>query len=267
MKISVVTISFNQAVFLRECIDSVLNQNHSEVEYIVVDPGSTDGSREIIDSYGDRIIRVYEQDNGPADGLNRGFARATGQIYCYVNSDDALLPGALKKVDEFFESHQELDIICGHAYITDANSSVKRAVYSDKFNLRSAAYGASLAVQPATFFRAGIFRKVNGFNTDNRSNWDGELLIDMAIANAHIATVNDFFSCYRVHGNSITGTGSLENSHRSHGRKMFEKIMGRPFGEIDIWWQYFYRLKKHLANPRATLERIHKGPIFGSESK
>ena len=74
MKISVVTISFNQAKFLRECIDSVLNQDYHEIEYIVVDPGSTDGSKKIIDSYGDKIIKYYEKDYGPADGLNKGFS-------------------------------------------------------------------------------------------------------------------------------------------------------------------------------------------------
>jgi len=73
MKISIVTISFNQEKYLPACIDSILNQTDCELEYIVVDPGSQDGSRAIIDSYGDRIVKVYEKTNGPADGLNRGF--------------------------------------------------------------------------------------------------------------------------------------------------------------------------------------------------
>ena len=95
MKISIVTISFNQEKYLRQCIDSVLSQTGCEVEYIVVDPGSTDRSREIIESYGDKIIRVFESDDGPADGLARGFGRATGRVYGWINSDDYLLPGAL----------------------------------------------------------------------------------------------------------------------------------------------------------------------------
>src|SRR3546814_11032429 len=80
MRFSVVTISYNQAKFLRRAIDSVLNQSGVDLEYIVVDPGSSDDSRAIIDSYGDRIgHRVYEPDQGPADGLNKGFAHATGK--------------------------------------------------------------------------------------------------------------------------------------------------------------------------------------------
>ena len=75
MKLSVVTISFNQKDFLEDCIRSVLEQKTSmEVEHIIVDPGSTDGSRDLIDSFGDRVIKVYEKDVGPADGLNKGFS-------------------------------------------------------------------------------------------------------------------------------------------------------------------------------------------------
>jgi glycosyltransferase involved in cell wall biosynthesis len=99
MRISIVTISFNQGKFLRQCIDSILTQTDCDVEYIVVDPGSTDGSRALIESYGDRIIKVFEPDEGPADGLNQGFKCATGEIYGFVNADDYLLPGSLKHVN------------------------------------------------------------------------------------------------------------------------------------------------------------------------
>ena len=102
MKISIVTISYNQEKYLRECIESILNQKDCELEYIVVDPGSTDGSRELIESYGDRILHVFERDNGPADGLNKGFAKATGDIYGFINSDDYLLPQALHHISQFF---------------------------------------------------------------------------------------------------------------------------------------------------------------------
>lgn len=264
MKISIVTISFNQAKYLRECIDSVLNQDYPNVEYIVVDPGSTDGSREIIDSFGDRLTRVYEKDNGPADGLNKGFSRASGDIFCYLNSDDTLLPGAFTSVSNCFISHPSVDVICGHGKIIDGYSNIKRDVFSDRFSLKAAAYGSSLAIQPSTFFRQSIFKKVGGFNVSNRSNWDGELLIEMAIAGGRIEVFNEFLSCYRVHDESITGTGRLADAHAVHKSKMFEKIMGQSFSNQDIWWQHFYRVKKHLANPRATYERIRKGPIFGT---
>lgn len=265
MKISIVTISFNQAQFLRECMDSVLCQNYPDIEYIVVDPGSTDGSREIIESYGDRVIKVFEKDAGPADGLNMGFKIATGDVYCYLNSDDTFLPGAFLSIANHFRKLDNVDVLCGHAHIIDCESCVKRDVYSDKFSFRSAAYGAALLIQPSTFFRQGIFKRVGGFNVGNRSNWDGELLIDMALAGARIEVIDELLSCYRVHDESITGTGRLAEAHAVYERNMFEKIMGRSFQNSDLRWAYFYRIKKHLLNPRATLERLKYGPIFGTE--
>lgn len=265
MKISIVTISFNQAQFLKECMDSVLTQNYPDIEYIVVDPGSTDGSREIIDSYGERVIRIYEKDSGPADGLNKGFARATGDIYCYLNSDDTFLPGAFVLIENYFKMHKNINVICGHAHVIDSDSVTKRDVFSDRFNLKDAAYGASLVIQPSTFFRSDIFKRIGGFNINNRSNWDGELVIDMALVGARIQVINEFLSCYRVHGESITGTGRLAAAHTAHGRNMFEKIMGRPFSRTDIFCQYLFRFKKHLLNPKATIERIKRGPVFGTE--
>ncbi|MCB1155752.1 glycosyltransferase, partial [bacterium] len=88
MKVSVVTLSFNQADYLERAIRSVVEQDHDDIEYIVVDPGSTDGSRDIIERYRDRIATVItDPDKGPPDGLNKGFAAATGDIYAYMNAD------------------------------------------------------------------------------------------------------------------------------------------------------------------------------------
>lgn len=264
MKISVVTISFNQVKFLRNCIDSVLGQNYNNLEYIIVDPGSSDGSREIIDSYGDRVVRVYESDIGPADGLNKGFSRATGDILCYLNSDDIFLPDAFQKVVEFFIKNKESNVVCGHGYIIDEASNCKRRIFSDSFSLKAVAYGACVAIQPSTFFKREVFLSTSGFNILNRSNWDGELLIDMALAGSRITRFDEFLSCYRVHNQSITGSGKLLNLHADHSKKMFEKIMHRPYKNQDRFLAYFYRVIKHLKDPGAAFERIIHGPIFGT---
>src|ERR1700738_5632483 len=105
-KVSIVTISFNQAEFLERAIRSVVDQDYPEIEYSVVDPGATEGSRDIIERYRSRIARViYEPDRGPADGLNKGFACATGDIFGFLNSDDVLLPGAVRRAVSFLESN------------------------------------------------------------------------------------------------------------------------------------------------------------------
>lgn len=264
MKISIVTISFNQAQYLRQCIDSVLNQNYSNIEYIVVDPGSTDGSREIIESYGDRIIKIFERDSGPSDGLNKGFEHATGQIFCYLNSDDTFCPDALTTVANTFKNFPCDDVLYGHGYVIDECGQRLRRCYSDRFSLKAAAYGSAVVIQPSTFFRAEAFKAVNGFNKENRSNWDGELFIDMVIHGFKARRVDEFFSNYRIHTGSITGSGRLKLLHRAHSDRMFEKIMGRGKRISDRYWTLAYRIFKHFIHPYATLERLRFGPVFAA---
>src|ERR1700685_847119 len=99
MKFSVVTISFNQRQYLEEALRSVLTQDYPAIEYIVVDPVSTDGSRELIESFASQLARViFEPDRGAADGLNNGFQHASGDIFGFLNSDDVLLPGVMSNV-------------------------------------------------------------------------------------------------------------------------------------------------------------------------
>lgn len=268
MKISIVTISFNQAEFLEKTISSVLAQKKDlDVEYIVVDPGSTDGSREIIEKYRDRIQHIiYEKDDGPADGLNKGFSYAIGNILGYLNSDDLLLPEALKSVHNYFSKNEYIDIIYGHGQVIDAQGTIIRKCFSDRFQLCAAAYGAAVVIQPSMFFRRSVFEKVGGFNVENKSNWDGELLIDMSIAGANLKRVDKFYSAYRIHDQGITGTGKLAVLHRDHRKRMFEKIIGREFKQVDSYIGLLFRMRKHLMHPISTWERLRYGPIFGREA-
>lgn len=266
MKISVVTISFNQAQYLRACIDSVLSQDYEDIEYIVVDPGSTDGSREIIDGYGDRIVRVYERDKGPADGLNKGFARATGDIFCFLNSDDTFHPHAFSKISPRFDG--SVDVLSGHADIIDGEGAFRRKVYSDAFDLRAMAYGQCFLMQPSTFFTAEIFRRVEGFNPLNRSNWDAELFVEFGIAEGRFALIDEFLSAYRVHGDSITGTGKLADMHREYGLAMFKRIEREAYDSKRAKFRAlhkYYKIRRHVLNYRDTIERIRKGPVFMSQ--
>lgn len=265
-RVSVVTISYNQKEYLEECINSVLNQNYKDVEYVVVDPGSTDGSREIIERH-EGIVKIFEKDAGPADGLNRGFSRATGDIYGYINSDDALRPNCIQQVVDIFTMNPDVDVVYGHCFVTDEHGGVIRKCFSDQFSLLKAAYGAAMVVQPSTFFRRAIFEKVGGFNVENKSSWDSELFVEFALAGAKMKLINQFWSDYRVHGESITGSGILASIQAQYRRRMFEKIMGRSWCRLDNYISRLMRIKKHLANPKATIERIRYGPIFGRAAK
>jgi glycosyltransferase involved in cell wall biosynthesis len=265
LKFSVVTISLNQARFLRAAMDSVLAQHGIELEYIVCDPGSTDGSREIIVSYDDpRVIPVFEPDEGPADGLNRGFARASGDILYYLNSDDVVLPGAFARMADWFARRPEVDVACGHAQVIDEHGAAIRRVWSEPFARYAVATGAHVQIQPATFIRAAAFRKSGGFEKTDRGNWDGGLLTSLYLSGARIETVDDFLGCYRLHAGSITMSGRLAERHHANALRNFERLMGRQIKSRDRWAGSLLRLGKHLRHPQRTLERLRKGPLFRS---
>lgn len=211
IKISVVTISYNQAPFLEEAIKSVLGQGYDDLEYIVVDPGSTDGSRDLIEKYREEISSVvFEPDDGPADGLNKGFSKATGEVYGYLNADDILLPGALKKVNRFFDREKGVDVVSSHCYIIDREGRIIQRSFSHKFNLKQYVIGNCVLIQQSTFFRSELFKKVGGFNPRNLINWDGELAVDFALAGDSFRVVQDYWSCYRVYGESITSSSAYK---------------------------------------------------------
>lgn len=100
LKISVVTVSFNQGRFIRQNIESVLNQGYTNFEHVIIDGGSTDETISILKEY-PHLNWVSEKDKGQSDGLNKGFRKATGEIIVWINSDDMLAPGALHIIDDF----------------------------------------------------------------------------------------------------------------------------------------------------------------------
>lgn len=267
MKISIVTISYNQVRFLEQAICSVLEQDYPDIEYIVVDPGSTDGSLDIIEKYRNRIAKVIlEPDSGPADGLNKGFSFASGEILGYINSDDHYLPSALKKIIRYFQVHPASDVVSGNAHVINADNEILRYTYSDKYSLLGCAYGYSNLIQPSSFFRAEAFYKTRGFNIDNHSNWDGELFVDMKLNNAKFSRINEFLSAYRIYQTNITGSGNFHEKIMAYSDRRFSKIMGRKRAIIDDYFDLIFRLYRYVTNPRDLLQRIRFGPIYARYS-
>ena len=257
MKISIVTISYNQEQFLEKAILSVIKQNYPDLEYIIVDPGSTDGSREIIEKYRDHIDHIlFEPDKGPADGLNKGFQQATGEIWGYLNADDMLAYQTCQKVNDFFTCHQNIDVVSGHGYIVDENDKMLHKIFSHQFDLKSYAMHCCVLVQQSTFFRPQLFNQVGGFNKTNLVCWDGELMVDYALSGAKFAVVHDYWSYFRVYPNSITTSSYFDQARQAEHERIMNKIGVQTVGIWDYRWQW---LLTRIQQPVTSLLRIIDG--------
>ena len=222
--------------YIEKTILSVLEQNYKDLEYILVDAGSTDGSREIIEKYRNKISKIiYQSDKGPADGLNKGFAYATGEIFGFLNSDDELLPNSLNIIGGYLKANPQIDIVSGCGYFIDSNGMRIKRIVPSHLTPWLYIHGAVSVFQQGTFFRANSFKKAIGFNIHNKTCWDGELFLDMAILGARHSTIADDIANFRLHSEGITGSGRLLNSYQKDSLRLFYKVARRE--RIMIWDQ------------------------------
>ena len=272
-RFSIVTISYNQARYLDRALRSVLEQDYPHLEYIVIDPGSTDGSRDIIERYRSRIAHiVFERDAGSADGLNKGFGIATGSLFGFVNSDDALLPGAISRVVDAFERYPDADVISGHGYMIDTEGRVIRRFYSDQASAAAYAHRACFLMQQSTFFKREAFERTRGFDTEAKIWWDGELFLEMCLAGCKFRVVDDFWSIFTIHGESLSGQELLDlrtERARKHqlivqeaADRVYRKAMGRPMSERARLLLPYFRALRILRHPfRTTVRLLEKAGV------
>jgi glycosyltransferase involved in cell wall biosynthesis len=247
MKISLVTLSFNQRAYLQEAIDSVLSQGYRELEYIVVDPGSTDGSRELIQSYSDRVSHVvFEPDKGAADGLNKGFSRATGEVFGFLNADDVLMPGSLQVVADFFQQNQDYAMAFGNGIIIDGEGRKMRDWEARDFTVRRYFYGGAQFLQQSTFFRSAAYMRSLKFNIENKTCWDGELFVSMVNQGAKPGYIRKVLSGFRIHSSSISGSGRTQPQYNADCRRIFRDIRGREWSAKDDLLRFLYRAEGYL---------------------
>jgi glycosyltransferase involved in cell wall biosynthesis len=239
---------------------SVLSQDWPDVEYLVVDPGSTDETpdviREFMEKYPGRIVYITEQDKGPADGLNKAFARATGDLLSYLNADDLYLPGCFRAAVAAVERHREAAAIYADGYKANAEGKVARRVVSTGFSAKRFVYGGVLVLQQSTFYRADAFRAVGGFNPQNRTSWDAEILLDMALRKMQLVHVPGYWSVFRIHSESITGSQRLREESRARHGRFFQTVMGRPKNPLDKLASRLVQGYSMLIEPRATVARL-----------
>ena len=261
MKLSIVTNAFNQGQFLRRCIESILTQDVGDIDYIIVDPGSTDSTSEILEEYearDDNQIRVIrDTDDGPADGLNKGFAAATGDWFIYLNADDFFLPGGLMAGVKAISQHPDADCIYGDGYLTDMEGiPIKRVITTQRFTAKRFVYHRALVLQQSTFYKAESFRAVGAFNVENKTCWDAELLVDMSLAGMKLVRVSGLWSAFAIYPDSITGSQRHALEDRGNHQRIFHKVMGRDRTSFDLKISQCQHLFDLAIRPSRTIPRL-----------
>jgi len=178
-RITIITPSYQQATYLEECIRSIHDQGYPDLEHIIVDGGSTDGSREIIERYADKLAWwCCEKDKGQSDAINKGLARATGQVFGWLNSDDLLLPGSLHAVGEAFAAHPDMTIFTG-VRIERAADGTERALAQDDPGDTEGFFNHPRINQQSTFIRMDLVKALPGVDQRLHYVMDYELWLQL----------------------------------------------------------------------------------------
>jgi len=234
-RVTIVTPSFNQAPYLEATIQSVLIQDYPEIEYFIMDGGSTDGSLEIIKKYADKLAGwVSEPDKGQTDAINKGFARATGDVLAWLNSDDTYEPGAVTQAVELLAQHPEISMIYGDCnYIDEAGRVIGRfpAAQTDYRRLRE---GYVHIPQQASFFRADLVRRVGQLDPTFYFAMDYDLWVRLAKI-APLLYVPHLWANFRLHRDAKTITADdrcwpeMLRVHYREGGSFFSVIVAKNY--------------------------------------
>jgi glycosyltransferase involved in cell wall biosynthesis len=215
VKVSVITPNFNGARFLETAVLSVLSQREDgvDVEYIVADGGSTDESPAILAKHRDGINHlIVERDTGPANAVNKGLARATGDIVAWLNADDIYKSGALARVVAAMERRPDKSLAFGHCPIVDENGAeIRRPITVFKecffpFSCRFAVQCINYVSQPATFFRREAALRAGPLREDLKAAWDYDFILRVWRQGGAVRIRKPPLAAFRWHATSISGT-------------------------------------------------------------
>jgi glycosyltransferase involved in cell wall biosynthesis len=212
-KISLITPSLNQGKFIEETIQSVLSQNYPNLEYIVMDGGSSDNTLSVLERYSTRLKWVSEKDNGQTDAINKGMRMVNGDILAYLNADDLLLPGTLLRVAQLFTENPETMWLTGQCLIIDeGNREIRKLITAYKNLWLRLRHPSILLItdyisQPATFWRASVIHAVGHMDDRLHYTMDYDYWLRL-YSNYPPLFVPEYLAAFKIHPQSkTTSTG------------------------------------------------------------
>ena len=211
-KISIITPSYNQANYIEDTILSVLSQNYPNLEYIIIDGGSDDGTLEILKKYEKKLKIISEKDSGQTNAINKGMKISTGDIISYLNSDDMYLPGTLEIVGGRFTNNQDIKWITGRCRIIDNRGIAIRSIITTWKNLwlKKRLFGLdrysvllilNYISQPATFWRREILDKIGFFDETLDLSMDYDFWLRL-MKNYFPYVIEEDLALFRIQKNS-----------------------------------------------------------------
>ena len=243
-RVSIVTPSYNQGHFIEETIRSVLLQGYPDLEYIIIDGGSSDATTAIIRKYENWLTYwVSEPDEGQTEAIKKGWSLATGEVVAYINADDAYLPGAVSVAVDAFCARPDAGMVYGTAVIVDDRGRELRPWRAQPFDVRRMLTRGSIVPQPATFFSAAALEEVGSLDDRWNMIMDYELAIRMGMRYPAIS-VSEALARFRDHG-------------KSKSRLKFEAIADELVQLVGALRPTGLSRRKWRRIRRATLSRIY----------
>jgi glycosyltransferase involved in cell wall biosynthesis len=228
LRFSIVVPNYNSGAVLERAIRSLLDQGYPEIELIAADSASNDISRQILEKHRDAFASVLsEKDKGQADGLNKGFARAHGDVHAWLCADDELLPGTLEHVAGLFAARPEADVVIGSCERVFADGSTwitpARPDTWDIIGMQN------VIDQPSVFWRAGLHRRIGPIDASYRLAFDWDFWCRMREAGARLVTTDRVLSRYHFSETNKSGSAG-----RQHVRESFRVV--RRYGPAGLAW-------------------------------
>lgn len=246
-KISIVTPSFNQGNFIEQTINSVLSQDYPNLEYIIIDGGSTDNSIDIIEKYKNHLSYwVSEKDEGQTHAINKGFNKATGEILNWLNSDDILIEKALHIIAAEASKNPSADFFYGDFKVIDSSGKEVFTRKSPPYNFFSLLYGGQLSCQPAVFFRKHVLDKNGYLDESLKFCMDIEFWIRAAKNKNYFCQIEQPLAMARMHPDAKSSImrQTFYSEHKNILKKYKALRISLTYIILNRFWRYFAALSR-----------------------